>query len=47
MNFLNVLAYQRAGFTGYKITIHDLTPFHERVEDVPVLIKRKSNQKEK
>ena len=33
--------------TGYKITIHDLTPFHERVEDVPVLIKRKSNQKEK
>ena len=27
--------------TGYKIAIHDLTPFHERVEDVPVLIKRK------
>lgn len=27
--------------TGYKITIHDLTPFHERIEDVPVLIKRK------
>lgn len=27
-----------------QITIHDLTPFHERVEDVPVLIKRKSKQ---
>ena len=30
--------------TGYKIAIHDLTPFHERVEDVPVLIKLKSKK---